>query len=96
MSKKWFIVDIAQMAYTIHMTNLELGQTAVLSKVSPSQDSMVMSLLISFSRPSQNTPPSLVSATLVNTVLDWMVSIMVIGLVLMEVPVEWKGRGDTG
>lgn len=35
--------------------------------VSQRQDSMVTSLLISFSRPSQNNPPSLVSATLVNT-----------------------------
>lgn len=75
---------------TVEWTDLELGWAAGLpcsacQSSTPSQDFILVVLETSPSSPSQKTPPSEVSATLVKIVFLEIVS-MAIGLVFIEVP----------
>lgn len=87
---KSLLYKITEIFYAQKWTDLELGWAAGLpcsacQSSTPSQDFILVVLETSPSSPSQKTPPSEVSATLVKIVFLEIVS-MAIGLVFIEVP----------
>lgn len=84
----YFFLGMLNFTFSLHYRELACAAFVLLwpsTQQSPCQSVISTSFSISFSMPSQNTPPSLVYATLVNIVFSNMVC-MAMGLLSVEVP----------